>query len=28
VTFFVLRHCKDLENKGILRKKSFTWRVR
>ncbi len=20
VTFFVLRHCKDLENKGILRK--------
>jgi hypothetical protein len=21
VTFSVLRHCKDLENKGILRKK-------
>jgi hypothetical protein len=28
VTFFILRHSKALENKGILRKKSFTFRVR
>ena len=28
VTFFVLRQFKALENKGILRKKSFTFRVR
>ncbi len=27
-TFFVLRQFKALENKGILRKKSFTFRVR
>ena len=28
VTFFILRHSKALENKGILRKKSLTFRVR